>query len=174
MHLLNRLPVCLMLGILTSTLNLTMSAVAEDDALVNRGEAIYRKSCQICHGEKGQGVEDAYPDPLSGDLAVGELTELISETMPEEDPDSCVAEDATAVAAYLHHAFYSPAAQVRNRPPRIAMARLTGEQLRQSLADLFGHFHDSPRTVGERGIKGTYFKGANGRMKTKKSNGSIL
>ena len=48
------------------------------------------------------------------------------------------------------------------------MARLTAEQLRQSLADLFGHFGDSPRTVDKRGIQGTYFKGTQRKEQDKK------
>lgn len=159
MHLVHSaLRVSLLAGVLSSIS--VVSAIAADPAVLQRGEAIYSQSCQVCHGQKGQGSEDAYAEPLTGDLTVGELAELIAETMPEEDPDSCVAEDATAVATYVHHAFYSEAAQVRNRPPRIMLAHLTGEQLRQSLADLFARFDDSPRTFDDRGIKGTYFKGA--------------
>ena len=94
------------------------SCAAEDadESLLQRGEAIYRQACQHCHGETGQGVEDQYADPLAGDLAVGGLGELIAETMPEEDPQSCVGEDAEAVAFYIHETFYSEAARVRNRP----------------------------------------------------------
>ena len=117
-----------------------------DESLLQRGEAIYRQACQHCHGETGQGVQDEYADPLAGDLAVGGLSELIAETMPEEDPQSCVGEDAEAVALYIHETFYSEAARVRNRPPRVSLARLTGEQLRQSLADLYGHFQSDPWT----------------------------
>ena len=135
--------------------------VASPDAPYRVGKKLYKESCQSCHGDKGQGVNEFYANPLVGDLSIGELSELISETMPEGDPEACVAKDARAVAQYIHHSFYSEAAQVRNRPPQISMSRLTGEQLRQSLADLYGHFSDSdPWIESRRGFKGIYFDGA--------------
>ncbi len=142
--------------------------VSVDDPLFRRGAVIYAKSCVACHGDKGQGVADFYPDPLIGDATIGELTKLIADTMPEEDPASCVAEDAAAVAAYLHYAFYSEAAQVRNRPPRIGLARLTAEQLRQSLADLFTRVDGRADVTEERGVSGKYFDGAGWNDKKKK------
>ncbi len=135
---------------------LSANAAEETDAIV-RGEAIYREACVQCHGKEGEGVEEFYPDPLVGDATIGELAELISDTMPEEEPDKCVAEDAVAVATYIHHDFYSEAAQVRRRPPRVSLARLTGEQLRQSLADLFGRISGSPWAEDRHGLEGTYF-----------------
>ena len=45
--------------------------------------------------------------------------------MPEDDPGSLSPEDAKAVAAYIHGAFYSSLARERNRPARIELARLT-------------------------------------------------
>ena len=127
--------------------------------LVERGSQIYKQTCQSCHGKSGQGIEDQYEHALVGDLSVGSLTELISRTMPEEDPDTCTGEDAAAVATYIHTTFYSEAARVRNRPPRIAMSRLTGEQLRQSIADLYGHFTKPPAISDQRGAKATYYNG---------------
>ena len=118
----------------------TCVAADPTEELRQRGEQIYRKSCLGCHGENGVGVEDHYADPLVGDASIEKLANQINETMPEEDPESCVGEDAVAVATYVHQAFYSEAAQARNRPPRIRLARLTGEQLRSSLADLYASF----------------------------------
>ncbi len=140
----------------------------DETVMIQRGEQIYRQACASCHGDAGQGVEDYYADPLAGDLTIGGLTEVIADTMPEEDPDSCVAEEATAVATYIHEAFYSEAARLRNRPPRITLARLTGEQLRQSLADLYGHFHQPPWTKDERGVQAIYFTGTRWRNDKKK------
>ncbi|MAI30571.1 MAG: hypothetical protein CMM07_02725 [Rhodopirellula sp.] len=132
---------------------------ADESRLLERGSQIYTQSCQSCHGESGQGSEDGYDHALTGDLSVGSLTQLISRTMPEEDADACVGEDAAAVATYIHASFYSEAARARNRPPRIAMSRLTGQQLRQSIADLYGHFTQPPRTSDQRGVKAAYYKG---------------
>ena len=132
---------------------------ADQAKLIERGSQIYKQTCQNCHGKSGQGSDDHYEHALTGDLSVGSLTQLISRTMPEEDADACVGEDAAAVATYIHTAFYSEAARVRNRPPRIAMSRLTGEQLRQSIADLYGHFTKPPATSDQRGVKATYYNG---------------
>ncbi|TWU47240.1 PA14 domain protein [Rubripirellula tenax] len=133
---------------------------AEETAAIVRGEAIYQQACIQCHGKAGVGVEQFYPDPLVGDATIRELAELISETMPEEEPDTCVAGDALAVATYIHHDFYSEAAQVRRRPPRATLSRLTAEQLRQSLADLYGRISGTPWHVNERGLEATYFDGS--------------
>ncbi|QEG41031.1 DUF1588 domain-containing protein [Roseimaritima ulvae] len=133
---------------------------AQDDARLAKGETIYRSQCAECHGDRGQGVAGAFDDPLLGDASVGELTELISETMPEEEPEACVAEDAAAVAHYIHYSFYSPAAQLRNRPPQVQLSRLTGDQLRQSIADLYGRFQSPVWMENKRGLRGVYFDGA--------------
>ncbi|MBB3207851.1 hypothetical protein FHS27_003678 [Rhodopirellula rubra] len=128
------------------------------------GATIFAAQCASCHGPQGQGTQENYPDPLHGDASVGELAELITDTMPEEDPDLCVGEDATAVATYIHETFYSEAAQLRNRPPRLALQRLTGDQLRRSLSDLYGVFAQVRRdTWSERqtqqGLDAVYYTG---------------
>ncbi|MEM6472113.1 MAG: PA14 domain-containing protein, partial [Planctomycetota bacterium] len=128
-----------------------------DLVLVERGRQIYQNQCAKCHGVEGKGTEDFYPDPLIGDASIGELTEIIGETMPEEDPDLCVAEDANAVANFIYQSFYSEAAQLRNRPPEIQFSRLTSSQLRNSLADLYQHFHWAPERSTEFGLSGSYF-----------------
>ena len=139
-----------------------------DEQLVIKGEAIYRAKCASCHGEKGEGGTKQYAKPLAGDGSRTELAKLISETMPEDDPDSCVGEDAEAVAAFVFDHFYSDAAQVRNRPPRVGLARLTGPQLRQSLADLYSHFRGTPKVTEKRGVKAIYFDGPSRKNEKKK------
>lgn len=132
------------------------------------GAKIYSNQCIQCHGNMGQGVETAYPEPLTGDSSIGELSELIADTMPEEDPETCVGEDAQAVAKYIHYAFYSEAARLRNRPPRITLARLTANQLRQSISDLYAHFEGVPQVSDKRGVKSIYFDGARWKDENKK------
>jgi hypothetical protein len=147
----------------------TVSAPAKStEELRKLGESIYQDSCASCHGEEGQGDEFAYPDPLTGDLTVGELTEVIADTMPEGEPELCQGEDAAAVAAYIHYAFYSEAAQIRNRPPQIALARLTGNQLRQSLADLYARFDGVMEPVEAHGLQGHYFDGERWKKENRK------
>lgn len=128
--------------------------------LMVRGAEIYKQTCQSCHGISGQGNEDHYDHALVGDLSIGSLTDLISQTMPEENPGACTGKDAVAVATYIHTTFYSEAARVRNRPPRISMSRLTGEQLRQSIADIYAHFTKPPTTSAQRGVKANYYNGS--------------
>ncbi|MGN6135134.1 MAG: DUF1588 domain-containing protein [Aureliella sp.] len=139
------------------------------EAKLARGEQIYRDSCASCHGQKGEGVAEFYEQPLVGDATIGELSKLINDTMPEGEPEKCVGPDAAAVAEYIHHAFYSEAAQVRNRPPRIGLARLTANQLRQGLGDLFSHFEGIAAVTDERGVKGVYYDGDRRRDENKKA-----
>ncbi|NOY42816.1 MAG: DUF1592 domain-containing protein [Planctomycetes bacterium] len=124
-----------------------------------RGQAVYEKSCASCHGKEGEGVEEFYADPLVGDLTVAGLTEVIAETMPEDDPESCLGDDAAAVAAYIHKSFYSKVVQITAEPPRVRLARLTGNQLRQSLADLYAASVGVVWPTHDHGIKGLYFNG---------------
>ena len=123
------------------------------------GKPIYANMCAECHGAMGDGNADGDADPLVGDLSVDEIADIIAGTMPEGDPEACVGDDAKAVASYIHHSFYSPDAQTKRNPPKIRLARLTGQQLRQSVADLYTHFGDDVWTTESRGIDGSYFTG---------------
>lgn len=154
--------------VFTSLATLLQGMCATEPDILQRGEAIYTESCSSCHGDQGQGVADAYEDPLVGDESIGQLAARIARTMPEGEPEKCVGADAEAVAAYIHHSFYSEAAQVRNRPPRISMARLTANQLRQSLADLYEQFNDRGESTKTGGVKGVYFDGPRRRDENKK------
>lgn len=120
------------------------------------GESIYRAKCQSCHGPAGEGTKK-YKKALTGDLSVGQLSQLIDETMPEEDPDQCVGEEATKVADYIYNAFYSTTAQARNKPPRIEIVRLTNRQYQNAVMDLVGSFRSSGQTPEMKGLKGEYF-----------------
>jgi cytochrome c553 len=130
------------------------AAVAEEET--NAGVQIFRERCAACHGERGEGT-DAAPAALVGDKSVAELTQLISETMPEDDPEACVGEDAAQVAAYIHETFYSPMAQARNKPARVALSRLTVRQYHNAVADLIGSFRSPGEWDAERGLKGEYY-----------------
>lgn len=129
---------------------------ADDAGLA--GEKIYKSKCAECHGAQGEGGK-TLKRRLEGEKSVAQLAELIGETMPEDDPGSLSAEDAAAVAAYIHDAFYSPVARERNRPPRIELARLTVRQYRQAVTDLIGSFRDAPRRADERGLNAEYYSG---------------
>jgi cytochrome c553 len=122
------------------------------------GETIYKNQCASCHGAAGEGAKK-YPKPLIGERSVAQLAKLIGKTMPEEDPGSLSAEEAQAVAAYVHETFYSVTARERNKPARIELARLTVRQYRNAVADLIGSFRAPLRWEKEGGLRGEYFKG---------------
>ncbi len=125
------------------------------------GEQIYAAQCAFCHGKAGEGAKK-FPKPLAGDKSVPQLAEQVQKTMPKEDPGSLSKEDATAVAAYAHAAFYSAAAREKNNPVRAEFARLTVAQHRNAVADVIGSFRgSSTKWEGVRGLKGEYFKNRN-------------
>lgn len=147
--------ICLVLGLL---LGQPVAAVRAADG-GRTGEQIYQQVCANCHGAKGEGDNDHYPQPLAGDWSVSELAQFIDKSMPPKQPQKCVGEDARKVAVYIHDAFYSPIAQARNKPPQIELARLTVRQYRQSVADLLGSFRGGQSSWNnERGLKAEYFK----------------
>jgi hypothetical protein len=121
------------------------------------GEQIFREQCASCHGKAGEG-SDEYPHPLAGDKSVAQLARLIARSMPKDDPQKVKGEDAEKVAAYLYDAFYSKAAQARNKPPRIELSRLTVRQYRQAAADLVGSFRTLGRWDERRGLQAQYFR----------------
>jgi hypothetical protein len=125
------------------------------------GERIYREKCAVCHGLTGEGTTDRYPQPLTGDRSVGELTEYISKTMPEDQPGTCVGEDARLVSRYIHDSFYSATAQARNQPARIELSRLTVRQYRNAVADLVARFRSAGQVDTRQGLNGNYFKSRN-------------
>ncbi len=114
--------------------------------------------CAKCHGALGEGVVDKYPDALVGNKSPAQLARYIAKSMPEDKPGTCTGADADKVAAYIHEAFYSKAAQAKNQPPRVEPARLTVRQYRHAVADLLESFRAPGRWDGARGLKGEYSK----------------
>jgi cytochrome c553 len=139
------------------------------------GEQTYKLQCASCHGAAGEGTDDHYPRALVGERPVAALARYIAKTMPEDAPGDCVGEDADRVAAYIHEAFYSKAAQARNKfqAPRIELSRLTVRQYRSAVADLAGGFRGPGNWDDRRGLKGDYSGG--GRRRRNSGNaGSTL
>ncbi len=122
------------------------------------GEIVFKAKCASCHGAIGEGTSKNYPQPLIGDLSIGELTRYIEQTMPEDKPGTCVGEEAAHVAEFIHGAFYSPTAQARNKPARIELSRLTVRQYRNAVADLIGSFRQGAKPDAQQGLRGEYFK----------------
>lgn len=122
------------------------------------GAVIYQQLCVSCHGTRGEGVADKCDEPLYGDHSIEALARLITRTMPEDDPKLCVGDDAQAVAAYIHKAFYSPDARARNQPPRVELTRLTHRQYQESIADLFGSFGPQLQATNSGGLQAEYYQ----------------
>jgi len=144
-------------------------AHAEPGSLNERGAVIYRKLCAECHGDRGQGVNDKYEDPLHGSRSLARLTRRIERTMPEDKEDTVVGEDAEAVARYVYDAFYSKEARARQlKKIKPDMARLTVPQYRQTVADLIGAYRKNHNRnhADKRGLDIRY----NGRHPEKKKN----
>jgi hypothetical protein len=139
-----------------------VSAAAASE-ISNLGKQIYLKQCAQCHGPNGEGVADMHDEPLFGERSLKSLTRLIERTMPEDDPDLCVGDDAAAVAAYIYDAFYSPQAAARNRPARIELSRLTVRQFENAIADLIGSFRRDTKVDEPRGLSAEYYDARNFR-----------
>ena len=148
------------LGFFVAGVNFAASALADVDGMVI-GQRIYEQHCVTCHGVKGQGVEEKQPEPLVGDRSLKDLTQVIIETMPEEDPDQIVGEQANAVAAYVYDAFYSAVAQARNKPARVELSRLTVRQYQNAITDLIGSFTGTNSWDEDRGLSAEYFDSRN-------------
>lgn len=139
------------LALLTLAL-LTAPVLAAED-----GAKIFKTQCARCHGPSGKGTRRS-KKPLQGDLSVAQLAALVQKTMPEDAPGSLTRQEADAVAAYIHGAFYSRLARERDKPARVALARLTVSQYRNAVADLVGSFRWQPKSDDRRGLNAEYYK----------------
>ncbi len=144
--------------VLTIGLVALIAPLSFADGQARTGEAIYKSQCASCHGASGEGSKE-YQRPLLGDKSPTQLARLIERTMPEDDPGTCVGEDARLVASYIYDGFYSKIARARNKPPRIELARLTVRQYRNAVADLIASFREPAKWDGKvQGLKAEYFK----------------
>ena len=126
-------------------------------AFGNRGAEIYTEHCASCHGDKGQGVAKEYDEALVGKKSIMSLAKYIHRTMPEDDEDAVIDEDARLVAEYIHGAFYSPEAHGKLKPVRRDMLRLTQHQHRRALADIVANFRWRPNLGENNGLSAEYF-----------------
>ncbi len=133
--------------------------------VVVTGEALYLNRCSGCHGKTGQGGS-GYESPLVGTKMVPALSKFIHASMPPSGAKLSM-EEATKVAAYVYDAFYSPIAQDRNRPARVALSRLTVRQFRNAVADLVGQSRPAIAFSKENGLRGEYFKARNFDQKSR-------
>ena len=139
---------------------LVCPAIGRADGL--NGAQIYQQQCARCHGVDGEGTKKDYPQPLAGKRSVPRLARYIAKSMPDDKPGTLSQADADKVAAYIFDTFYSPAAQARQKPPRIELARLTVRQYRNATMDLIAGFRPPAPSVQDgagTGFGGAYFKG---------------
>lgn len=132
-------------------LTLALQAGARD------GAAIYKEHCASCHGNKGQGVADEYDEALVGKKSITSLTKYIHKSMPEDDEDAVIDDDARAVSEYMYHAFYSPEAQAKLKPVRKDLLRRTQHQHRRALSDLVASFRGNSNLGDKHGLFARYF-----------------
>ena len=130
---------------------------------------VYEQKCASCHGADGGGVPGKYDEPLAGEQSIKALAEQIAETMPEDDPETCIGDEALAVARFIHGEFYSLEARQANgliAEPRVEMARLTESQYRNAVADLIATLTPPVDGAdGEAGLAGEYYQ-SDGMNKT--------
>jgi hypothetical protein len=79
-------------------------------------------------------------------------------------PRKCSAADSKLVADYIFNAFYSPLAQARSRPARVALSRLTVRQYRNSVYDLVASFRPPAPRDDKQGLRGEYYKSSRYRQ----------
>jgi mono/diheme cytochrome c family protein len=104
---------------------------AYNAAQVKRGNALYAKICETCHGPKLDGSEGP---PLAGadflanwyGYTVGDLLEKTRNTMPQTDPKSLSAQEYTDLLALMLSANKFPAgdAELPTTPDRQKQIRI--------------------------------------------------
>jgi cytochrome c553 len=147
-------------ALLVLTVGIAPAIATADD---KTGEQLYRQQCARCHGINGEGSKK-YEQALVGEKSVAQLAKLIRQTMPEDKPGTLSEADAAKLATFIHEAFYSPAAQARNKPARVELSRLTVRQYQNAIADLVGSFRPAPKwDETKRGLRGEYYNARNFR-----------
>lgn len=127
------------------------------------GKQIYQKMCVECHAENGQGISEK-ANPFQGSKSIAELTALIEETMPEEDPELCQGEQAERAAQYVFNQFYAKNQKADSQKSRVQLSHLTVRQYLSTTADLMSNFFGKARiTNPERGLRGEYYNSRNMR-----------
>ncbi len=125
---------------------------------LQEGGKIYEASCADCHGGNGEGVEGTFSQPLHGVMTLDELTRYVDATMPEEDPESCVGDEAKKVSKFIFEKFYSLDAQNLRNPPTTVFSRLTRVQHVNVIADLVASFSNRRESIQTKhGLRAAYY-----------------
>jgi len=104
----------------------------------SQGAAIYRASCQVCHGEAGEG--GLGPALVDTTKSVDQLTSAISARMPANAPGQCTGDCATLTAQFIVDGLSSSALRCDRAPPMAPrrLRLLTRREYRATVRDLFG------------------------------------
>lgn len=103
----------------------------------SKGAAIYRATCQVCHGEAGEG---GLGPPLVDDpKSTSQLEQIISSSMPQNAPGQCTGDCASETAEFIHDGLTAKALQCTQVAPAPRRLRLlTRREYRATIHDLFG------------------------------------
>src|SRR5258706_13408074 len=118
-----------------------LCACSSDDAPYDyahsKGAAIYQDTCQVCHGETGEG--GLGPKLRDIDRSVDALAATISQRMPANAPGQCSGDCATETAQFIHDGLTSAALACPAQVPLPRRLRLlTRREYRATVHDVFG------------------------------------
>src|SRR5664279_2873736 len=113
------------------------SSNAPYDYAHSKGAAIYQDTCQVCHGETGEG--GLGPKLRDLDKSVDDLAQVIGQRMPPNAPGQCSGDCATELAQFVHDGLTTKALACPAPVPLPRRLRLlTRREYRATVRDLFG------------------------------------
>ncbi|HUJ56985.1 MAG TPA: DUF1592 domain-containing protein [Kofleriaceae bacterium] len=132
-----------MKGIRAASLSLVVAAACSSnsagyDYAHSKGAALYQASCQVCHGETGEG--GLGPALVNDSKSVAQLESIISASMPANAPGQCTGDCATQTAQFIHDGLTTSALRCDRAPPTAPrrLRLLTRREYRATVHALFG------------------------------------
>jgi hypothetical protein len=124
------------------------------DYAKSKGAALYQDQCQVCHGETGEG--GLGPKLRDTKRSQGELDQIISQTMPQNNPGQCTGDCASALAEFITHGLTTSALSCDHVAPTTPrrLRLLTRREYRATVKDLFGD--GAPAMTCARALDCTY------------------
>ena len=107
------------------------------DYVHSPGAPLYQQMCQVCHGEAGEGgLGPALQDEARSQ---SELSQIISTTMPQNQPGECTGACADDVAEFVKNGLTTKALACPSTIPAPRQLRLlTRREYRNTIHDIFG------------------------------------
>ena len=120
----------------------------------SKGAALYQDQCQVCHGEAGEGgIGPRLRDERNSQ---SDLEQIISTSMPQNNPGQCTGDCASALAEFIKNGLTTSALacdRVHPTTPR-RLRLLTRREYRATVHDLFGD--SAPALTCARALDCTY------------------